>query len=195
MWSLRSRTPAVLCVSLIIASVTCCSVHPVSRQEPDPVDTLIKQAQAYASTGEYKKALDVYSSAYDKYNHNRNLLRHYAKTGGQIRNTADKAYQKKNYADAGRLYRILYDSHIVAKDFPESLSFDGKYLDSQMKACVRALMEIGLANYRAWEFEEAIAVWKKALAFYPEDKAIKIAIETASSQLERLNAINQPDKH
>ncbi len=191
---LRSGASAAFCVSLVILSLSSCSVH-MARQEAVPVDYLFKKAQACISMGDYKKALDVYSDAYDKYHHNQDLLKHYAKTGGQIRNAADRAYQRKDFAEAGRIYRILYNSHITAKDFSASLSFDGDYLNSQMKACSKALMEIGLAKYRAWEFEEAISIWKKALSFYPEDKEIKIAIDTASIQLESLNKINQPKEY
>lgn len=189
MHNLGSRTSALLCISVAVLSLSCCSLQRGARQETGPVDDMIKQARAHVAAGEYKKALDVYSGAYDKYHHDQALPDNYVKTGDQIINAADKAYQRRDFAEAGCIYRILFESRITKKDFAESLSFDDDYLSRQLKACSKALMEIGLAKYRAWELDEAISIWKKALAFDPDDKGVKDAIDTATIQLQKLKNI------
>ena len=90
---------------------------------------------------------------------------------------------------AGTGYRILFDSGITTRDFAGTLSFNDAYLGGQIKACSRALMESGLMNYREEKLDEAIAIWKKALFFDPDNKNIKNACETATAQLQQLKQL------
>ena len=138
--------------------------------------------------GEYTKALTLYSSAYDKY-HYRGMSAGYAGTGEQIRSAADAAYQRKDFPEAGSIYNILFESGITTRDFVQSLSFDDDYLSRRMDACSRSIMELGLMKYREEKLDEAIAIWKKALVFDPENKGIKNAIETAAQQSQKLKSL------
>lgn len=152
------------------------------------VDDIAKQAQADIAGGEYKRALELYSSAYE-INHTPEMRANYTATGEQLRKTADLEYQKKNFAEAGTIYNTLIESGITKRDFASSLSFDENYLNGQMQACSKTLLEAGLTTYRDGKLEDAISIWKKALAFDHDNKDIKSAIETTTTQIQNLKTI------
>jgi tetratricopeptide (TPR) repeat protein len=181
----------LLCVCLGVFAPACSylqrATSPAGQEHKVIADTA-KQAQANIALGEYKKALDVYSNAYDRY-HYSGMRSSYARTAEQIRNTADTAYQKKDFAEAGSIYDTLFESGITTRDFAQSLSFDDDYLNGQINACSKALMENGLMKYREEKLDEAIVIWKKALVFDPENTGVKNAIETATQQLQKLKSL------
>jgi len=172
-------------------AIAACSFHSKGQgtaPESRFITETAKQAQVQFALGRYKRALELYSNAFDK-NYHPGLRRGYAKLGEQIKSTADTAYQSGNVAEAGVDYSILFDSGITKRDFAETLSFDDDYLSRQIKACSKVLMESGLMKYRAEKLDEAIAIWKKALFFDPDNRNIKSAFETATEQLQHLKQI------
>lgn len=181
----------LLCACLVVFTPACSylkrAASPAGQEHKVIADT-DKQAQANIALGEYRKALEVYSNAYDRY-HYPGMQSSYARTAEQIRTTADTAYQKKDFAEAGSIYKTLFESGITTRDFAQSLSFDDDYLNGQINACSKALMESGLMKYREEKLDEAIAIWKKALVFDPENTGIKNAIETAALQLQKLKSL------
>ena len=50
-------------------------------------------------------------------------------------------------------------------------------------------MASGLRKYREEKLDEAIAIWKKALFFDPDNKNVKNAYETATAQLHQLKQL------
>jgi tetratricopeptide (TPR) repeat protein len=183
---------SVLLLFTLVALATSCSILPrgagLTGAETKIIDDTVKRAQEQVAHGEYKKALEIYSNTYDKYHHP-GLRYNFAETGGQVRNAADAAYQKRQYAEAGNIYRILFESGITIRDFAASLSFDDDYLSSQISACSKALTEIGLLKYREEKIDEAISIWEKVLAFDPDNKAVIKAVDTATKQMQKLKSI------
>jgi tetratricopeptide (TPR) repeat protein len=200
MRTMTSLSCMVLCACLVVFASACSLTRrPVPPQDQKVVDNTAKQeqkviadtarqAQANIALGEYRKALELYSNAYDRY-HYSGMRGNYAKTAEQIRSTADTAFQKKDFAEAGSIYNILFESGITTRDFAQSLSFDDDYLNGQINFCSKTLMENGLMKYREEKLDEAIGIWKKALAFDPENTAIKNALETATQQLQKLKTL------
>ncbi|HEX9021550.1 MAG TPA: hypothetical protein VF903_09835 [Nitrospirota bacterium] len=188
---LRFVICVVCCAGLTVSTASCAFIQRVAvpaEHERKIAEETANQTQAFMTAGEYKKALDLYSSAYDKY-HYRGMRGGYARTGEQIRNAADAAYQRRNFAEAGNIYTVLFESGITTRDFAPSLSFDDDYLTRQGQASSKALTEIGLMKYREEKLEEAIAIWKKVLLFDPENKGVRNAIDTATMQLQKLKSI------
>lgn len=180
----------LLCAGLAVFA-SCSFIQRVTvpaEHERKIAEDTAKQGQALLALGEYKKALDLYSGAYDKY-HYQGMRGGYIRIGEQIRNTADAAYQRGDFAEAGGVYTILFESGITTRDFARSLSFDDDYLMKQIGASSKALTELGLMRYREAKLEEAIAVWKKVLLFDPDNKGVKSAIDTATMQLQKLKSI------
>ena len=191
MRTFRSLTFTTLCACLIALTPSCSFIYRITApagHEKKLVEDTAKQAQTHITLGEYKKALELYSSVYDKY-HYPDMRGSYAGAGEQIRKTADATYQKKDFAEAGNIFNTLFESGITARDFANSLSFDDDYLNGQMKACSKALWEAGMTTYRDGKLEDAISIWKKALIFDQDNKDIKGAIETASTQFQNLKNI------
>ncbi len=189
MHSFRSPYFAFCFVTL---AVVACSPHfkgPETAPEASFIAETAKQAQAQFALGRFKRALELYSNAFDKYHHSPGLRRGYKKLGEQIKSIADTAYQSGEVAKAGIDYSILLESSIATRDFAGTLSFDDDYLNRQIKACSKDLMASGLTQYREERLEEAIATWKKALIFDPDNKNIKNAFETATEQLQQLKKI------
>ncbi len=192
MRSFRSLHFAVCLAALAVAS---CSLHskgpgaaPESASEARFITETTKHAQAQFSVGKFKRALELYSSALEK-NYHPELLRGYARLGEQIKSAADAAYQSGNIAKAGIDYNILLESGITLQNFAETLTFDGNDLRKQIKACSKSLLESGLKKYREEKLDEAIAIWKKALSFDPDNENVKNAFETASAQLQKLKQL------
>jgi tetratricopeptide (TPR) repeat protein len=181
----------LICACLVVFAPSCSFLRRVTAppgQAHKVIDDTAKQAQAKIALGEYKKALDLYSNTYDRY-HYSGMRSSYARTAEQIKNAADTSYQKKDYADAGSIYDILFESGITTRDFAQSLSFDDDYLSEQISLCSKTLLENGLRKYREEKLDEAIVIWKKALVFDPENTAINTAIETATQQLQKLKTL------
>jgi len=191
MVSVRALLIVFLCAGLVLFSSSCSLIHRVTEpaaHEKTVIDDTAKKAQAHITLGQYEKALELYSSMYDKY-HYPGMRSGYARAGEQTRAAADAAYQKRDFADAGNIYTILFESGITTRDFARSLSFNDDYLSSQIGLCSKSLMEAGLTKYREGKLEDAISVWKKALAFDQGNKDIKNAIDTATTQLQNLKNI------
>jgi len=202
MRSLRSIYFAFCFVALAAAACSLHSKGPIPATEPasepamEPktasdakfVTETAKNAQAQFAVGRFKRALELYANAFEK-NHHPRLRNEYANLGEQIKNAADTAYRTGNVTKAGIDYGILIDSGITTQDFAEMLSFDENYLRKQIKACSKALMESGLRKYREEKLDEAIAIWKKALFFDPDNRSVKNAFETATAQLQKLKQL------
>jgi tetratricopeptide (TPR) repeat protein len=188
MRNVNASLAVMLCIALALPAASC-SIHFRGAGQPGRDSKLItetsKQAQEQAALGKYRRALEIYSNAYDKH-HLRGLRQGYARMGEQIVLASDTAYQKKEFVEAGSAYRILFESGITTRDFASSLSFDDEYLSMQIKACSKALMEIGLLKYREEKLDEAISIWKKILAFDIDNKNVRSAIDTATVQLQQL---------
>jgi tetratricopeptide (TPR) repeat protein len=191
MGTLRASLSALLCTGLLLLASSCSFIQRVTEpaaHEKKVVDDTAKKAQAHIATGEHAKALELYSSTYDKY-HYQGMRADYARTGEQIRTAADAQFQSRAFAEAGNIYTLLFESGITTRDFAGSLSFDDDYLSRQIELSSKALLEAGLTKYREGKLEDAIAVWKKAMAFDQDNKDIKSAIDTATTQLQNLKNI------
>ncbi len=184
----QSLLAALICV-VLASVVSSCSIHMrgsgQSSRDARLVTETFRQAQEQAALGKYRRALEIYSDAYDRH-HLRGLKQGYARLGEQVVIAADAAYQKQDFAEAGGIFRVLFESGITTRDFAQSLTFDDEYLMKHIKACSKALMEIGLMKYREEKLDEAIAIWKKILAFDIDDRSVRSAIDTATVQLQQL---------
>lgn len=181
--------------SLFVVVLFCLSCmttgHKFRRFLPEEsVEILRSRTDAYLSADQYKKALDVYAEAYDRCG-NDVILENYLKTGNQVRNAADNAYQKKDYLKAGRIYRVLLQQGITGRESGRSLSFDEAYLKKMIRSCSKRLSEIGLVKYRLDRLDEAIWVWDQILSFDSDNQSVIKAIETANIQLKLMKSMRQ----
>lgn len=113
----------------------------------------------------------------------------YRETAQTARAAADQAYQRRDYAQAGSIYRALMDSAALRETAGGSL-LDQQALERQVRECSKLLTERGLEKYREENLEEALAAWRKVLTFDPDNRSVLKAIDTASRQRKRLQTIN-----
>jgi tetratricopeptide (TPR) repeat protein len=181
------RPRSILCPILLSAIVSLASscAHPPQPSSSSDVRT-VNQAKAYLSSGDYKKALDIYAVAIDRHPGNEDLLDAYTGALESIKEKADRAYGAQDYAKAGELYHTLLKSDFGKRPLQRTLSFDADYLAMRIGSCSKMLMELGIMKYRAGDLEQAIAIWKKILVFNPSDGEAKTAIDRATVQLQNL---------
>lgn len=154
------------------------------------LENIRSRGASYLSDAQYNNALDVYAVAHEQYGDDV-ILENYLKAGNLVRNAADTAYEKKNYLQAGRIYKILLIQRITDQDSTKSLSFDETYLRKMIKVCSKCLNEIGLLKYRSDLLDEAILIWDQILSFDSDNKSAIKAIETANSQLKVIRKIRK----
>jgi tetratricopeptide (TPR) repeat protein len=139
--------------------------------------------------GAYAKALATYQSTLREYPGDKILKAGYAMGFGDIRAMGARALDAKEYAIAGKIYRLLLRNFA---SFEAATGAEGqgvpvrKELEDRLRACTVGLTNLGLAEYRKGNLEKAVAVWTDLLAFDPDNAAIQKAVETAKAQSEKL---------
>lgn len=187
MFKPRSILCSILFSAIVSLALSC--AHPPKPSSSADVRT-INQAKAYLSSGNHKKALEIYAAAVDRHPANEDLLDAYAEALESIKEKADMAYEAQDYAKAGELYHTLLKSGFGKRPLQRVLSFDADHLAMRIGACSKMLMELGIMKYRAGDLEKAIEVWKKILVFNPSDGEAKTAIDRATVQLQNLRQMN-----
>ncbi len=169
-------------------------VHAPQQPQQPPIEDVrassaLDQAKVYLSSGNYKKALEIYAAACDDHPGDEELLDAYTEALESIKAEADKAYENQDHAKAGELYHTLVKSGFEKRKLQGEISFDNDYLATRIKACAKMLMELGIRKYRAGDLQQAIAIWKKILVFKPSDREAKTSIDRATGQLQNLKQI------
>jgi tetratricopeptide (TPR) repeat protein len=187
---LFGRTKSCLLALFLIAATPACSaLHAIISGESAAVDAVVNRAEKHLALGDYQKALDVYAAAYADLPRSALLRERYIGAGEQIKSAIDAAFQRQDFAEAGRSYTVLLKSGVLGKDFSRELSFDGESLNRRIRECSKGILETGLVQYREGKLDGAISVWKKVFVFDPDNKEVKNAIETATIQLQNLKNI------
>ncbi len=177
--------PLLLSATLLLAS-SCIHAPQPSDSAQAEATAALSQAKACLSSGNYRKSLDIYGSAIDRYPEMKDLSDAYAEALESIREKADRAYESQDYAKAGELYAVLLKSGFGERPMRGRLSFDDEYPAMRVGACSKMLIEQGILKYREDDLQQAIAIWKKVLVFNPIDREAKTAIDRASLQLQNL---------
>lgn len=178
---LPSKNIAVLFVAVLLILPACI---PQKRAE---LDLALKESEQDIRKGDFEGALGVYGAALQKHPGDRGWLRYYLETAEDIREAADDAFDKGEFAISGRAYAVLLRNYLHFQKIDGDLSFDGKYLQARLKECSDRLSEHALTQYRQGNLTAAIALWKNILEFEPENVSVRKAIETASTQLKNLH--------
>jgi tetratricopeptide (TPR) repeat protein len=185
------KAPLAFLLLIAIASIGSSCAHSPRHSVGKDIrgSSGLNQAKAYLSSGNYKKALDIYAAACDDHPDDEDLLDRYADALESVKAEADKAYDNHDYAKAGELYNILLKSGFEKKHRRSKLSFDNHYLTMRIGACSKMLIELGIMKYREGDLQQAIAIWKNILVFKPSEQEAKTAIDRATAQLQNLKQI------
>jgi len=143
-------------------------------------------AKKHIDAGEYQKAIDVYNVEHRKHPNDQALVRDYVKNIENIKSAADKAFDKEDFASAGRNYYVLLKTYSHFKEFGKKLSFNNTQLNEKLYYCKKALFKQGFQEYRKGNLSGAIAVWEDLLAIDPQNTDIKESLRTAKLQQKKL---------
>lgn len=145
-----------------------------------------KQTREYLSSGDYQQALEMYKTAYADNPQDRPLSRSYVNTIEEIKNNANRAFDKEDFPSAGMLFSFLRNNYDDFRDLEHLLSFNAGFLDERLAECGKRLFNMGLTEYRTGNIHNAITIWESQLTFDPHNEEVKKAIDTAQFQLKRL---------
>jgi tetratricopeptide (TPR) repeat protein len=146
-------------------------------------------AKEHMEAGEYRKAIEVYDIEYRKCPHDQALVGEYVKSIENIKSVADKAFDKEDFASAGRNYDVLLKNYSNFKGFDEKLSFNATHLNEKLCSCKKAIFKQGFQEYRKGNLSGAIALWEDLLVIDPQNTDIKEALRTAKLQQKNLREI------
>ena len=136
--------------------------------------------------GEYQKAIDAYNVEYQKQPQDQALVAEYVKSLGNIKSAADKAFDEKDFASAGKNYNVLLKNYPHFKAFDKRLSFNRTYLNTKLSHCKQSLSKQGFQEYRKGNLSAAISLWQSLLAIDPHNTEIKEALRIAKLQQKNL---------
>lgn len=157
----------------------------VQMKKADPAASS-KLPGDYMAAGDYQKALELHHAAFLKDQENLTVKEEYLKALEDIGSAAAAAYEKGEYAKAGRVYRTLLLSQPGFSAMLKKPNYERKFLQSRISACSSALSKQGLEHYRGGNLKLAIAVWEGVISFDPENAEIRKMIATANTQLKNL---------
>jgi len=144
-----------------------------------------KQTRAYLEAGDFKKALDM-QEFIQKYSQDTTVRNGYIKTLESIKDRADQAFKRSDFALAGYIYSLLLRHISLALPLGRTPSLGKEVLTRKMKSCKKILFETGLEQYRSGNLNRAVSTWRSILAFDPDNQEIKRTVDTAILQSKNL---------
>jgi tetratricopeptide (TPR) repeat protein len=145
-----------------------------------------EQVSSHLRVEEFPKAIVIYREVYQKYPQDPTVRSGYIKTLESIKSGGDKAFERSDFALAGRVYRILLNNFSSVSRLNGSFSFNREGLTARIRDCKKILFEKGLEQYRSGNLDQAISIWKSILVFDPESHEIKKVVDMATLQLRNL---------
>jgi len=145
-----------------------------------------KQAHLHLTAGDFQKTIEIYIEIYQQNSKDSRVRKSYTKAIKAIKKNADQAFERKDFASAGRVYEILWRNYSHFPDMKPSPSWNIKILEDRVQNCKTFLYQKALDQYRSGNLSDATAIWKSILEFDPENAEIKKAVDTATIQLRNL---------
>lgn len=173
------RTVILLCICFLL-------LHACMPSKKTGIDGAVRQSNQYLSAGDYQKAIDTLRKTHAKYPEDKQLLRSYQKAVEEMKDSADRAFDREEFVSAGRSYRLLLRNYRHFRDFAQQLSFDKKYLNARTTYCSEYLFKRGVEEYRHGDIKHAISTWESLLTFDPENAEAGKAYDAATNQLKNL---------
>ena len=145
-----------------------------------------KQAHLLLTAGDFQKTIEIYQEIYQQNPKDSRVRSSYTKALEGIKKNADQAFERKDFALAGRAYEVLWRNYSHFTHMNPSLSWSIEFFNNRMQDCKTFLYEKALDQYRSGNLTDATATWKSILEFDPENAQVKKAVDTATIQLRNL---------
>ncbi len=176
----RKKTGVRLLVALILVFSGC-----ATRKKIQP-EQVLSLPRHHLEAGEYGQAIAAFSSAYQAHPGEKAIQEAFINGLEIIRQSADRAFERKDYSLAEKTYSLLFENVPAFKTFQESLSFSRKYLNERIKACRlgRAKEKTGKA-FELGDFEQALAEMQSLVRIYPRDADVLASLISLSRDIKK----------
>jgi tetratricopeptide (TPR) repeat protein len=152
-----------------------------------------KEARSFLKSGDFQKGIDIYRGLIQQYPSDTTVRNRYISLLESIKGQADLDFKRKDFAPAGRIYRILLENYSSLSQLNRFLSYNAGLLDAGIKTCRKILFDDGLEHYRSGNLSQAISIWKNILTFDPESLEVRKATDMATLQSGNLKKIKSDD--
>ncbi len=155
-------------------------------QKKIPPEQVLVLPQKYTEAGEYRQAIIAFNSAYRAHPGEKAILEAFVKCLERVRQSADQAFERKNYSLAEKAYSLLFENLSNFRDFQKLLSFSGKYLGGRIKDCrVGAAKERTRQALEAGEFHQALTEMQSLVRSYTGDTDVLASLVSLSQDIKR----------
>jgi tetratricopeptide (TPR) repeat protein len=165
----------------------------VTRLKMSQTISAEKQARFCLRNGDVQKGIDIYRGLIQQYPWDTTVRNGYVSLLESIKGQADLDFKRKDFAQAGRTYRILLKNYSSLSHLNRFLSYNVGLLDAGIETCRKILFDDGLQHYRSGNLSQAISIWKNILTFDPESLEVKKATDMATLQSGNLKKIKSDD--
>lgn len=152
-----------------------------------------KETQSFLKSGDFQKGIDIYRGLIQQYPWDKTVRNRYVSLLELIKGQADLDFRRKDFAPAGRTYRILLKNYSSFRHLEGSLSYNARLLEAGIENCRKIMFEEGLEQYRSGNLSQAISIWKNILTFDPENLEVKKATDKAILQTGNLQKMRSGD--
>jgi tetratricopeptide (TPR) repeat protein len=149
-------------------------------------ETLAESRKSLAA-GDFEKALDSFKEAHKKNPWGEELTANYIQMVEEIKRTADGARGQRDYARAGRIYRILLDRYGDFEAFAAKLTFKKIHLETALKECRIAAVDNPVAQaLKTGNFAKAIDIFQTALKENPGDAELAAKFRGTANKIKAI---------
>jgi tetratricopeptide (TPR) repeat protein len=152
-----------------------------------------KQAQSYLKSGDVQKGIDIYRGLIQQYPWDTTVRNSYVSLLESIKGQADLEFERKDFDQAGRTYRVLFKNYSSLNHLNRFLSYNAGLLNTRIETCRKILFEDALEQYRSGNLGQAVSIWRNILTFDPENLEVKKATDKATLQIRNLEKIELDD--
>jgi tetratricopeptide (TPR) repeat protein len=152
-----------------------------------------KQARSYLKSGDVEKGIDIYRGLIQQYPWDTTVRNGYVSLLESIKGQADLEFERKDFAQAGRTYRILFKNYSSLNHLNRFLSYNAGLLNTRIETCRKILFEDALEQYRSGNLGQAVSIWRNILTFDPENLEVNKATDKAILQIRNLEKIELDD--
>jgi tetratricopeptide (TPR) repeat protein len=121
---------------------------------------LIYRSQQYLRAGDFQKAIDTCQAMCEAYPDSQTVLDNYIKTLQEIKASADRFFETKDFVSAIRIYSLLSRNFPRFQKFEKSLPFTKELLDTRLRNSRNGISERQARQaFEAGDSDKAIEVY------------------------------------
>lgn len=134
----------------------------------------LSEARKDLMSGDFQKALDAYQSAYQKNKQDGEMLRSYIEAVQYIKLFGDRAFDKKDFAQAQIIYDLLLRNFFCFSDFANLLPFDRSLLVTRVGLSRTLGVEKQVqSSLKTGELQRAIDACRDLQLRHPQDTIVQ----------------------